>query len=344
MPSLAGTDPATLSRRRKAALVVRLLLSDGRKLALNNLPEDVQLNLTRELGTLPMADRGILSQVVQEFADQVEQLGVPAMGGVDKALAALAGQISPAAAARLRAESAGTYGSDPWVQIIELEPAELLPIMQDESTEVAAVTLSKLPVSKAAEVLGRLPGERARRITYAMSQTASVLPEAVSRIGQALAAEHCTRPAPAFPIPASNRVGAILNSAQSQMRDSVLDGLHQDDAPFAEEVRRAIFTFPDIPTRVAPTDIPKLAKSFDQEELVTALAAAAGAGGPEGLAGDYILSNMSKRMAEQLREEIAEKGRIRKGDGEAAMQKLVTLIRDRADAGDIELSVPDEAE
>ena len=60
---------------------------------------------------------------------------------------------------------------------------------QAESTEVAAVMLSKLDTAKAAQLLGHLPGPIARRITYAISKTANVTPEAVERIGWSMAAQ-----------------------------------------------------------------------------------------------------------------------------------------------------------
>ena len=56
---------------------------------------------------------------------------------------------------------------DPWKRICELGPEALLPVLENESIEVAAVMLSKLPVGLAADLLGRLPGPRARKITYA---------------------------------------------------------------------------------------------------------------------------------------------------------------------------------
>ena len=59
----------------------------------------------------------------------------------------------------------------------------LRPVVENESTEVAAVVLSKLNVPKAAELLGAIPGPRAREITYAVSQTNGVTPSAFNRIG-----------------------------------------------------------------------------------------------------------------------------------------------------------------
>jgi flagellar motor switch protein FliG len=99
-------------------------------------------------------------------------------------------------------------------------------------------------------------------------------------------------------------VGAILNVSSAAVRDALLDGLTADDATFADKVRKAIFTFAHLPARVPPRDVPKVVRVVDQATLVTALA---GATGPLEAVADFILANMSQRMAQTLREEITAK-------------------------------------
>lgn len=343
-PFARPPEGAPLSRRRKAAMVMQLLLAEGQKLSVASLPEEVQLTLARELAALRLVDRATLEAVAEEFARELEDLALAAPGGLDAALAAMADQLSPGADARLRSEAARARGGDPWAQLLALPAADLVPVMTGESIEVGAVVLSKLPVAKAAELLNLVPGERARRIAFAMSMTGSVTPEAVARIGRSLAAEHCDRPLPAFTNPAGQRVGAILNSAQAATRDGVLESLTGEDPAFAEEVRRAIFTFVDIPARLAPLDVPKAVRAVENAKLVTALAHGNAAGEATAISVDFILVNMSQRMATALREEMGERGRVRNAEGEAAMGEVVNAIRALADAGEIKLVDPNEEE
>lgn len=337
-------DPATLTRKRKAAMIVQLMLTEGQNISLSRLPEDMQMRITRELGALRIVDKDTLRAVVEEFSRDLESVGLAVPGGVASALAALSGQISPNAIARLKSEASLGAGLDPWAQLTELTPDELVPLMDAESTEVGAVVLSKLPVAKAAELLAKLPGEKARRITYAVSQTSAITPDAVARIGKSLAAEYCVKVTPAFLNPPVQRVGAILNSSVAATRDAVLEGLGSTDAAFADEVRRAIFTFPDIPARLVPTDVPKVIRAVEQPVLVTALAAALAAGWADAEAAEYVLKSMSQRMAESLRDEIKERGKVKKSDGEAAMGRIVAAIRERADSGEIVYILPEEPE
>jgi flagellar motor switch protein FliG len=215
-------------------------------------------------------------------------------------------------------------------------------VLEDESIEVAAVMLSKLNVSKAAELLGMLPGQQARRITYAVSQTSGVTPDAVQRIGQSLATQLDSVPLQAFDDGPVERVGAILNFSPAATRDEVLAGLDEDDQAFASKVRKAIFTFTNIPARIDPRDVPKITRGIDQTVLVTALAAAEA--GALGESVEFILANISKRMAEGMRDEMGELGKVKEADGEEAMSAVVAEIRALEAAGDVFFVAEDEEE
>lgn len=333
-------SPATLSRRAKAAIVVRLLLNEGADIPLEDLPEDLQADLTKAMGSMRVVDRDTLQAVVAEFAEEVERIGLSLPGSMAGALDALDGKISAQTAARLRKEAGVKRGGDPWQRIREMGPDTLLPVLEEESVEIAAVMLSKLDVSKAAELLGLLPGPRARSITYAVSLTGAVTPEAVERIGLSLASQMDAKPLRAFDNGPVERVGAILNSTTSSTRDDMLAGLDETDEGFASAVRKAIFTFANIPTRIAPRDVPRILRNIEQADLVTAFAGAPAMGLEASV--DFILENMSARMADQLREEVQEAGAQKPAEVDAAMSAIVTAIREMEATGDLMLITEDE--
>ena len=329
-----------LSQRAKAAIVVRLLLNEGADIPLEDLPEELQAHLTKAMGSMRVVDRDTLSSVVSEFAAEVERIGLRFPGGMAGALTALDGKISPHTAARLRKEAGVRESGNPWARIRDLDDDLLVPVLEGESVEVAAVMLSKLDVKKAAALLSKLPGPRARQITYAVSKTGAIGPDAVERIGLSLAAQLDARPITAFDNGPVERVGAILNSSTSMTRDDVLAGLEETDEGFANAVRKAIFTFGNIPERIAPRDVPRILRDIEQADLVTALAGA-GTMGMEASV-EFILENMSARLADQLKEEVTEASTPKPADTDAAMATIVTVIRDMEKAGELMLVSADE--
>nr|WP_241434538.1 FliG C-terminal domain-containing protein [Sulfitobacter noctilucae] len=337
---VGGGFSHSLSRKAKAAVVVRLLLNEGADVPLDELPEDLQIALTQQMGAMRVVDRDTLNAVVSEFSEELDRIGLSFPSGIAGALDALDGKISPQTAARLRKEAGVRQFGDPWARLRELGVDALVPVLENESIEVAAVMLSKLPVAMAAELLGRIPGAKARKITYAVSLTSAVTPDAVDRIGLSLAAQLDSQPERAFADGPVARVGAILNSSTSLTRDEVLTGLDETDQGFANAVRKAIFTFGNIASRIAPRDIPRVLRDVDQAKLVVALAGAEAAG--YATARDFILENISARMADQLREEIEAAGKVKAADAEDGMSDVVSVIRRMEQSGDLLFIVEDE--
>lgn len=341
LPSVPMAPQRHLTKRQKAAVVVRLVMFEGSTLSLVDLPEATVAELTRQMTTLRYLDHATVQNVAEEFLGELDGVGLSFPTALDGAFAMLEGAISNETASRLRQQAGVTLSGDPWERIAGMDIEALLPVLEQESVEVGAVLMSKLKVSVAAELLGRLPGERARRITYAVSLTGDIAPDVVRRIGRSLATQLDSQPVRAFDEGPVERVGAILNFSPATTRNDMLEGLDESNSGFAEEVRKAIFTFANIPDRIDPRDVPKITRDVDPDQLITALAAATGDLEP---AAEFILANMSQRMSTQLREDMAEKGDIKTKIGEAAMSAVISTIRDLQTAGDIFLVEKDEDE
>ncbi|MCT4558912.1 MAG: flagellar motor switch protein FliG [Pelagimonas sp.] len=342
LPAPAVKGPEGLSRKAKAAIIVQFLLNEDSDVPLSALPEEHQAELTLLMGNMRYVDRETLNTVVMEFADELESVGLSFPGDMAGALSALDGKISDRTAMRLRKEAGVRQTGDPWQRINALEEKQIEELVLSESTEVAAVMLSKIDVGKAALVLARLPGDKARRISYAVSMTTGVTPEAVDRIGISLATQVDAVPPKAFKAGPDERLGAILNYSNTAVREELLTNLEEDDKEFAEAVRKAIFTFANIPARLNAIDVPKITRDVDPDELAIAVAGAAT--DEEKATVEFLLSNMSKRMAENIREEAAAKGTIKPKVAEKAMGAVVGVIRDLVGVGEIELLNPDEDE
>lgn len=341
-PSMPVSNPAAAARltgRQKAALIVQLLAKEGAEVSLRQLPEETQGALIEQIGQLGQVDQETIDAVVAEFAERLEDAGMSGTHGIRRALDMLDGSLSPRIARQLRARNSAEEMADPWTRIGEKAADDLALVIQSQSIEAAAIILSKLEVSKAAEILGLLPGDHARRLTYAISLVSGARPASVQRIGTAVARMLSAEPDQAFDEGPVEMVGAILNFSRAAIRDQVLEGLDEADGAFAAEVRKTIFTFGNIPDRIAPRDVPKVIRVVEQPVLVSALASANASG--LGAVTDYILSNISQRMADTIREEMEEAGVIDTLAGEDAMAAIVATIRALEASGEVHLTYGD---
>lgn len=329
----APVPSPTLSRPEKAAIVVKFLMEQGVELDIHTLPEALQLDLTQKIGALSVVDRTTLANVVQEFATELDHIGLSFRGGLSGALDLLEHKISPSAARKLRSEAGIQSFVDPWERLNATPLEDIITIAETEQPDIAAVLLSKLDVARAAKVLSGLPGDIARKISYAISRTSQATPQAVDRIGQSLVAQLDNRPERAFAQSAESRIAAILTVASPETREAVLESLEQTDAELAGKVRHSVFSFADIPTRIHVVDVPKIMRVVDQNTTAMALKYATETG--DGDVCDFILDNMSKRMSEAIREEIEELDTIDKDTGQDALNEIVSSVQSLIGSGEI---------
>lgn len=335
VPAIGGLQ---LTARQKAAVIVRLLLAEGDDIDLARLPPGLQTDLAQEMALMGIIDRETRNAIVAEFCDRLESVGLSFPGDIDGTLDLLDGHLSPDTTDRLRRMAALNGDGDPWDRIALMTPPLLAELARTEAVEIAAVMFSKLPVPRAAEVFGLLDPQHARQIAYAMSLTGGIETAALQRIGKALIQAADAVPQPPLQGKAGEKVGAILNFSPSTMRDSVLAGLEDDDAGFAGEVRKTIFTWAHVPHRVDPRDIPRLTREVDNAILLKALA---GARGDARETVEFLLGGISSRLAETMREEMEALGKISVRDAEAAMDEVVATIRRMEAAGDLFLISPE---
>lgn len=131
-------------------------------------------------------------------------------------------------------------------------------------------------------------------------------------------------------------MGAILNVSPSATREDVLAGLDEADRAFADQVRKAIFTFAHVPARVAPRDLPRVLRAVEPAVLVTALTAASADAALAPVV-EAIFGALSPRMVQQFRDEMEGRGPIPAKDADAAYAAVVTAIRQLEAAGEIVL-------
>lgn len=332
-PARRRTDH--LSGPQKAAIIVRLLLAEGLDPPIAALPYDLQSQLTQTLGTMRLVDRATMCAVVEEFVEMLEQVGLSFPDGLEDALSLLDGKLDTRATQTLRALSRGQGENDPWVVIEQADTADLLHLIAQESQMIGAVVISKISTDKAAQILMKLPAADAQALAISLSRTEDIAPDTVARIGATLAEQLGAKPSRAFTAPPSRRMGDILNVSPAALRDQLLRDVETADQGYAVGIRKALFTFQDIPARLSARDVPAFMRDASADDLMQVMAAQQP--GDQATI-NFLLENMSKRMADTLREDTAALPPPVAEVYDAATLRLTAVIRRMADAGTIRLA------
>lgn len=220
----------------------------------------------------------------------------------------------------------------PFEFVRKADPAQLLNFIQKEHPQTIALILAYLKPQQAAVVLAALPQDKqadvARRIAV-MDRTSPEIIKEVERILEknlsSLVTEDFT---------AAGGVQAIVNILNTVDRGTekyIMETLEIEDTDLAEEIRKRMFVFEDI-LSLDNRSIQRFLREVDNNLLAVALK-----GATEEVQ-KVIYSNMSKRLAEMIREDIEYMGPVRLKDVEEAQQKIVNIIRKLEDAGEIIIS------
>lgn len=337
-----GTELSTnLNGPQKAAIIIQMILSEGGSLPLNTISADGQTRLMEDFVELGRVDRATLDLVVTELEELLNSEDLSFPKSIADAIDTLEGHLDGTIVADLRRKLGLGLPPVPWARIAALPTKKLVEMLTNEDIKIAAIILSKLDDEKAAEVLDEIEAEQATELAFATKSTGDLSPELLTQIGLMLTESLPPDLPRAFNDAPALRVANLLNASSPDRRDEVLEQLGTQDAEFAADVRANIFTFADITNRIVPTDISKITRDIPQEELVMALAYAANI---EEESTEFVLNNMSKRMADALRDEIAEAPEVTKKAGEAAMGRVTSTIRSLADIGEIKILPPPDSD
>jgi flagellar motor switch protein FliG len=322
---------------RKAAI---LLLSLDKPLAaevLSQLPRRQVELVTVEIAKLEDVTRDQQEVVLEEFSRLARDRVPIERGGMDLA-------------ADLLKQSLGDEGSDvldavrqsmnsvPFSFLQKAGAENVLTFISEEHPQTIALIMSHLPGPMAAEVLAGLPTNKQLEVIRRIAAMEQTSPEVIGDVEASLQGRMTSTFNQQFEKAGGvSRVAEILNVADRMTNKGILENLEQEDAELVDEIRRLMFVFDDL-LKLDNKAIQSLLKEVDNSQWAVALK-----GASEEIR-QKVLSNLSQRAADLLREEMEYLGPVKVSDVEAMQQQIVDTVRRLEDAGEIEVSAGKETE
>ena len=123
----------------------------------------------------------------------------------------------------------------------------------------------------------------------------------------------------------------IINLMGTSLEASVIDSIRENDGDLAQKIMDKMFTFEDL-LKLDNKAVQMVLKEVSSDTLVIALK------GASAELKEKILSNMSSRAAESLREDLETRGPVRLSEVEAQQKDILKLVRRLSDEGQIVLA------
>ena len=320
-------------RPQKAAIVLAAIGPSAAAPILSGVGKDRTRRFAKILSELKPAESSVVETVLNEFLLRLND-GESVAGGSEIARSFLAEVLTPAELEQAMADLGGKAPSV-WRSFAALPDNEIREWLEGEHPQVAAVALAQLPADVSARVIETLEPEYGRDLVMRMGMSAQAAPALIGKIASALETSFLPgarlRASGADP---AGLVASVMNHIQPGLRDEILNTLREAKPNLASTVERIMFTFENIPERVNPRDVGQIVRGVDEATLLQALKLE-----DDGsvAAAEFIFANLSTRLSERLRGDLAELEAPSKKASDAARAVVVTAITQARDLGEITL-------
>ncbi|MEZ5102671.1 MAG: flagellar motor switch protein FliG [Thermoleophilia bacterium] len=330
---MATTTDSRLSGRRKAAILCVSLGTGAASEILKRLPEDVMEVLTVEMARTPTVEPDDATEVLEEATNTALAHGYIAEGGLRYAREVLERAVGGQRAAEILNRLASVIEAKPFEFLRGTPPDWIFTFLRNEHPQTIALVVAHMPTMEmAAKVVQQMPPELQAEVALRIAQMDQVSPDVVKEVAAVMETKLDSIVQHEYSSAGGVKALAeILNSADRGTERNVLEHLESANEAIADEVRSLLFVFEDI-VKLDDRAIQLILKEVDAKDLALALR------GASAEVQDRILSNMSSRGAEMLREEMQFMPPQRRRVVEEAQTKIVAIVRRLEDAGAIILS------
>ena len=331
-------DYNKLSGKQKAAILLVALGPDVSATVFKHLNDEEIEELTLEIANMRAVEKEVKDMVLEEFYELCQAHDYINQGGIEYAREVLEKAVGKERANSILERLTATLQVRPFDAIRRTDPAQLMNFIQGEHPQTIAMIMAYLQPEQAAKVLSYLSpdvqADVSNRIALMDRTSPDIVKEVETVLERKMSAIVSNEYATAGGI---QSIVNILNFADRGTEKNILDRLEERDPELAEEIRKRMFVFEDI-ILLSDRAVQVVLRQVDTHDIALALKTAS-----EDVA-DKIFRNMSKRAAQMLKEDMEYMGPVRLREVEDAQQRIVNVIRQLEDSGEIIIARGGEGE
>ena len=318
-----------MTGKEKAAVLLIALGPDKSSKIFSHLTDDEIEELTLEIANMRRIEKEEKEAILDEFYQVCLAQEFISEGGIGYAKEVLEKAMGSQKALEIINKLTASLQVRPFDFVRKAEAGHLLTFIQNEHPQTLALILSYLNPSQAATILASLPQEKQADVAQRIATMESTSPEVIKEVELVLEKKLSSMVTQDYASTGGiQAIVDILNAVDRGTEKFIMETLEIQEADLAEEIRKRMFIFEDI-INLDSVSIQRFIREIDNSELSIALK-----GSTEEVK-EIIFANMSKRMAEMLKEDMEFMGPVRLRDVEEAQQKIVNVIRKLEEAGEI---------
>ena len=321
--------PETISGSERAAIFLMALGESGAAEVLRHLgPREVQ-RVGESMAALSNVSSEQVEHVIGEFVGSIQTqtaLGIDSDQFIRNVLTSALGWQRARRLIDRILQGRASKGLD---QLKWMDAKAVAELLKSEHPQIVAIVLSYLESDHAAGVLAQFPEKLRADVVLRIATMEGINPAALEELDamlDRLFAESATVESSA--LGGVKTAANILNMVDATIESSVMETVKETDEDIGQQIQDTMFVFENL-VELDDRSIQSLLREVTTDALLVALK-----GSDEALK-EKIFTNMSKRAAEMMRDDLEAKGPVRLSEVESAQKEILAVARRMSDAGEI---------
>lgn len=332
-PAITSRDMAGLNGLQKAALLMIALDVESSAEVFKNLDADDVEAISAEISQVKNTSSQTFDGVMNEFYNMVKAREYVLEGGIEYAKAILEKSFGMNKAVEIIEKVKSITTLKGFDILKKADSTQLVNFLGKEHPQTIALILTHLHPDQTANAIQELPAELRSDVALRIATLGKVAPQTLRRIEKVVDdMAGLTMSQTIGKIGGTKSLATILNRTKVSLSKEIMDELMDKDPEVAAEIKRLMFLFEDL-INLQDKDIQKILREIDRKDLTFALKTS-----DEELS-NKIYSNMSERATELLKEELQYMGMVKLKDVEAAQARIIDVVKQLEEAGDISLNI-----
>jgi len=328
----ATPENGALNKTQKLAALLVMLGPESAGQILKQFPPREIESISREMARFNLITREQQQEILSDFSEVAVAASTSIFAGVDVTRNTLEKAIGSFKASDVIGRVAPTRPPVGAMQeIAEMDPRHVVNLIRDEQTQTIAFVISFLSPEKANQVLGLLRVDQRDQVIERLATLAPTPIEVTEKVVAVLNAKLGVKQTRALTQTGGVTSAAdILNAMDKTMSRELLAKIEERNQELCQSIRKKMFTFEDLLLLNAQS-IQRIMRETDMRDLTIALKKASDP------LKKLMLSNISRRAAETVQEEMQMMGNVKLRDVEAAQFRIIDAVRKLEAEGEIDL-------
>src|ERR1035437_396945 len=315
--------------KQKAAILLITLGPDLSSEVLRNLSDEVVEQITLQIANTKRVQPQDRDAVMEESYQLALAEDYISQGGIDYARELLEKALGEQKAVEILNRLQGALQMTPFDFIKKTDPQQILNFIQNEHPQTIALVLAHLSADQSSAIISSLGPEIQVDVATRIATMDRATPEIIMEVEKVLERRIASVFTQEFASAGGVRnVAEILNRVDRSTEKAIMEKLEENNPDLADEIKRLMFVFDDI-LLLDDRTIQQILREIDSKDLVLALK------GASEECKNKVLKNMSSRARQMILEDMEVMGPVRLKTTEEAQQKIVNVIRQLEEMGEI---------